>query len=656
MRISTLSLTASASLLLLAATLAAVVIWSSQQRQQIELETEQLSQIQQTFLVEVRRELETYLTTGDSTRLAAAKQQLMTMSADIGYINHPTAIQVGEQLGNFTLALDGKYLAAGKLAGNPRQLLSHAESEMMDNNRRLAQYAFDGLNQNPELANQYLQLSNELSPLVYRLSQLTQDYLIGKEQKLKPFLERNINDLANWHQKLKQLGLIGVYQIEEVDEFALGNDEPERFEVGESYRNELLSLTLRYGKEVENTHNLLIDNQNVQAQMRTAITDIEQSLIALGQVQKTQNLQLKQELQTALYAMVSILALFALGYLFLQQRRVVKPLKNLNHAFMQLSETNSRERLVIQRRCETGQIASHFNQLLDRFESEDEQQRLQITTVSQSLSQLVQRISLISSSTEQTQQIVEVALEQTEQVRELAREVNLSSEQVEQSAESTRADMQRSQTEAEAVLAATEETQQAVTNCHQSLSSLTTSVTDVSKIIDVIGNIAEQTNLLALNAAIEAARAGEQGRGFAVVADEVRNLSLRTQHSLKEIMTILSQLTEANGELEISVKGIGDASEKQKLRAQALWQVAQDVQAQAHEMTLTAKQGSAHSLAQVSHLDDFVRAMAELKQHAQGASNQSDDIAQEVKQSVKRIESSLGIEAEAQPIAIEHAA
>jgi methyl-accepting chemotaxis protein len=98
-----------------------------------------------------------------------------------------------------------------------------------------------------------------------------------------------------------------------------------------------------------------------------------------------------------------------------------------------------------------------------------------------------------------------------------------------------------------------------ISNASGVINQLAEDSQNMNKILDVINGIAEQTNLLALNAAIEAARAGEQGRGFAVVADEVRNLASRTALSTTEIRELLDKLISA---ADMSVTSMETAKEK----------------------------------------------------------------------------------------------
>jgi methyl-accepting chemotaxis protein len=257
--------------------------------------------------------------------------------------------------------------------------------------------------------------------------------------------------------------------------------------------------------------------------------------------------QEKQAVNDAYFVMtigviVSILASVILGFIF--TRVMLSQLNKLKSAMLKIAagEGDLRQRISIESTDEIGELGTIFNQFADKI------QHL-VKEVITGANVLKNTIGRIDDGTKNIAQRTKETSTENTSIATSVHELSATSDQVKCDADEAANASNLALSDAVKVKRSLDSTVHSIDalgkdiqQASEVISELETEVGNIVSILDVIRGIADQTNLLALNAAIEAARAGEQGRGFAVVADEVRSLASKTQDSTGEIQTMIEKL------------------------------------------------------------------------------------------------------------------
>ncbi|QTL35459.1 methyl-accepting chemotaxis protein [Pseudoalteromonas viridis] len=320
----------------------------------------------------------------------------------------------------------------------------------------------------------------------------------------------------------------------------------------QQYYDDLLAQLKGSDGIAGNVGQLIAARQKTRTELDAAETTTNAALKQLGEL-VAQSKQLAFDIQDEVRADVTsanmwtwvgmvMAALLAIVIAYLTVSRITKPLAEVNRVLNIVARGDMTQTLDDSAKDEFGELARSCNSLIASL-------RELITGIVSRSTQLAAASEETSAITIESSQAIKSQQSQVEQAATATTEMSSTAHGVSNSAHQALQEIKNADKEAERVKGISQDNKHTIEQLaheveavSQVINKLHQDSSAIGGILDVIRGIAEQTNLLALNAAIEAARAGEQGRGFAVVADEVRSLASKTQESTQEIQAMIESL------------------------------------------------------------------------------------------------------------------
>jgi methyl-accepting chemotaxis protein len=376
--------------------------------------------------------------------------------------------------------------------------------------------------------------------------------------------------------------------------------------------------------------------EGVKGDMRKAVHQVDDILDKLVTLSKNEVVAHTKFVDLVAYSVFFVVLIIAIGFALFVSRSILSGINQLNETMKRVSETQDLSLSVSTNSDdEVGEMANSFNDMLGKFRNLITAVNLSVDTVHEATDSLSKNIHLansgVDSQIQQTDMVATAVTEMVATVDEIANNTNAAASK----AEATNNNAISGKEGVTQTIAKIDELSEKLRESENIVQELAKDSDTIGSVLDVIRGIAEQTNLLALNAAIEAARAGEQGRGFAVVADEVRTLASRTQDSTQEIETIISSLQGRTKEI-VSHMAIcrtqgKDSADQASSAGKMLEEITQDVST-IMEMNTAIASAIQEQSTVASEVNKHVVEIRDVAEQAGQISNQNAQMSEELSQ------------------------